>query len=354
MTRRQDGECGPPLEQVLALGRSAGLSSCGVASCAPSDHGARLDAWLAAGAHGSMAWMERTASIRKELTSKWEWARSALVATLSYLSEPVDRHDAGGVARHLARYARRRDYHDVLKERLLTWRDALGSAGLGFTKGVALVDTSAVLERELALRAGLGWIGKNTCLIAEGGDSWRFLGVLLIDCELPETGPPVADRCGTCTACLEVCPTGALPEPYFLDARRCISYLTIEHRGPIDEPLASETGDWLFGCDLCQEVCPWNRRVVPSGDDAFATDPAIASLELAELAALDDAAFRARFRGTPLFRSKRAGLVRNALIVGANLGDEDVRAVARDLVDDPDPGVRAAARRALGEKLPAE
>jgi epoxyqueuosine reductase len=335
-------------ELIRSTGRGAGLRDCGVASCAPSDHAAQLDAWLARGAHGTMEWMARTAEARKDLRSKWEWARSALVGVVSYLTEPVERDELGGIARHVSRYARGRDYHDVLKSRLTAWGDALERhAGAPFRR-VALVDTSAVLERELAARAGLGWFGKNTCLIGPRGDSWRFIGVLLTDLELAETGPPPEERCGTCTACLDACPTGAIREPWFVDATSCISYLTIELRGESPPEWRSAIGDWVFGCDVCQEVCPWNRRAVPADEPGLAVDPAYEEISLAELAAMDEQTFRERFRGSPLRRPKRAGMVRNALIVGANIGDPELLSVAGRLVDDPDPGVRDAARWAVG------
>ncbi|MDQ7086662.1 MAG: tRNA epoxyqueuosine(34) reductase QueG [Acidobacteriota bacterium] len=242
MDDRQGLGPGISAEVITRCGKAAGLTTCGVADCGPSDHGSWLDRWLSAGAHGSMAWMERTAAIRKELTSKWDWARSALVGTVSYLTEPVDRRRLPGIGPFIARYARGRDYHDLLRERLADWCEAIEkAAGRSFRRAL-LVDTSAILERELALRAGLGWIGKNTCLIGPRGDSWRLIGVVLTDLPPLPPVPPAADRCGTCRACLDACPTGALPEPYFLDARRCISYLTIEHRGEIEAEMEPAVG----------------------------------------------------------------------------------------------------------------
>ncbi len=331
-------------EWILAAGRLAGLSDCGIASCAPSEHGEYLDAWIAEGAQGAMAWMTRSAEIRKNLRSKWTWARSALVGVLDYLTEPRDREDLGGLARHLSRYARGADYHDLLKQRLAGWAEALEQdLGRSFRHAL-LVDTSAVLERELALRAGLGWIGRNTCLIGPRGNSWRFIGVLLTDLELPAAARRLPERCGSCRACLDACPTAALPRPHFVDATRCISYLTIEHRGSIPVELREGMGDWLFGCDICQEVCPWNRRVEAGGAAEFRVDPRYEELSLADLVGLDESAFRERFRKTPLARPKRVGLVRNALIVGANLGDPAVLKAARKLLEDPEESLRETAR----------
>jgi epoxyqueuosine reductase len=340
-------------DALLAAGRDAGFAACGIADCSPSEQAERLDAWLARGAHGSMAWMERTAAVRKDLRQKWDWAASALVGASRYLSAPADRAGAPGLLGHVARYARGADYHDVLKSRLHAWGDALEALAGRPVRRAGLVDTSAVIERELAVRAGIGWIGKNTCLIGPGGDSWRFIGVLLTDLPLAPTAARAAERCGSCRACLDACPTGAFDGPWQLDARRCISYLTIEHRGTIDPGLRAPMGEWLFGCDVCQEVCPWNRRVEPVADGAFEPSPALTGLSLAEIVRLDEAGFRERFRRTPLGRPKRAGLVRNALIAGANAGDPEVMAAARDLVDDEDDGVRDAARWVLERRASA-
>ncbi len=297
-----------------------------------------------------MAWMARTAAIRKELRLKWDWAHTALVGVFDYLSKPRDRQELRGIGRHIARYARGEDYHELVKRRLRRWAALIeDETGRAF-RHVALVDTSAVLERELAARAGLGWFGRNSCLIGPRGNSWRFIGVLLTELDLPVCAVPVSERCGSCTACLDACPTDAFDGPYRVAASRCISYLTIEHRGAIPEELRQGIGDWLFGCDLCQEVCPWNRQVKPGEEPAWRVRPEYEALSLAELAGLDEEGFRAAFRRTPLARSKRAGLVRNALIVGANLGDAELARVAEELVDDPDEGVRDAARWVLRQR----
>ena len=198
------------------------------------------------------------------------------------------------------------------------------------------------------MRAGLGWIGKNTCLIGPRGDSGRFIGVVLTDLDPNElrTAPveAAAERCGSCTACLDACPTGALPEPFFLDSRRCISYLTIEHRGAVPEPLRRKMGEWLFGCDICQEVCPWNRKVSPVSDARLSVDPRYTETSLAQLAALDEVGFRAAFRKTPLARPRRSGMVRNALIAGANIADPELLKQAAELLDDDDPVIAETAR----------
>jgi epoxyqueuosine reductase len=296
-----------------------------------------------------MRWMAATAAIRKDPTSYWDWARSALVGALSYREGPDDRADAPGITRFVARYARGADYHDELRARLARWGDEVERLAGRPVRRKPLADTSPLLERELAVRAGLGWFGKNTCLIASGGDSWRVLGVLLTDLELPETGEPAAERCGSCVACLDACPTGAITEPWFVDARRCLSYWTIEHRGEIPAEFHAPLGDWLFGCDVCQDVCPWNRRVAPGAPGGpFSADPRLASLTLSSLLRLDDRGVRDAVRGTALMRPKRTGLLRNALLVAENTGDGDGLAEAPRLADDADPVIASTARAVLG------
>lgn len=343
------------VREMLEAGRGAGLTSTGVASCRPSDHGAHLRAWLARGAHAGMEWMERNAAIRLALRTHWDWAHTAFVATLSYLSAPLDRTKLRGVARYVSRYARGADYHDLLKDRLRTWGDAIERIAGGPVRRIALVDTSPVLEREMAWRAGLGWFGKNTCLIGPQGDSWRFVGILLVDMKLMEedggvvpAAAPLLEMCGSCRACLDACPTDAIPEPWFVDANRCLSYWTIEHRGTIPPEFAGAIGDWLFGCDVCQEVCPWNRKAPAATGGPFSARPALESTSLASLLRKDEPRFRAAFRGTAMFRPHRPTLVRNALLVAHGQNDLEALAEAPRLRDeDPDPVVRETARDVL-------
>ena len=206
------------------------------------------------------------------------------------------------------------------------------------------MDTSGILERDVAARAGLGWVGKNTNLLTTGLGSYFFIGVVLTTAALPaDEGQP--DRCGTCTACLDACPTRAFVAPYVLDARRCIAYLTIEHRGDVPEELREGIGEWLFGCDVCQEVCPWTRKARPGRDAALAPAGPLGPLEA--LLGLDRDAFRARFRHTPLWRAKRAGLLRNAALVLGNRGDARAAPALERALDDEDEAVRHAAAWAL-------
>jgi epoxyqueuosine reductase len=214
-------------------------------------------------------------------------------------------------------------------------------------RGRAVVDTAPLLERDFARRAGLGWFGKNTMLINKRLGSYFFLGALLLDLELPVDPVHDTSHCGTCTACLDACPTQAFPAPGELDSRRCISYLTIELRGPIPEELREPIGDWLFGCDVCQEVCPWNRKAPPGTEPAFRPLPDLEPADPVELLSLTDAEFRSRFGGTALTRTRRRGLLRNAAIVLGNQGDASVLPALQRALEDSESLVREAAAWAI-------
>ena len=293
-------------ERALELG----FDRVAIAAAAPPQHGAAFQRWLDAGYAGDMSYLARGREARLDPGRLLPGWRSVVAVALNY-APPGDEPAWRGIAR----YARGRDYHQVIRPRLHALKDTLRTAGGPDIRSRASVDTSAVLERSLAASAGLGWIGKNTNLIAPGLGSYFFIGIVLTTAELtPDATVP--DRCGTCTACLDACPTGAFAAPYTLDARRCISYLTIEHRGDIDESLHAGIGGWLFGCDVCQEVCPWNRHAPPSSEPALAAGAPPDSPET--LVGMTEEAFRERFRGSALKRARRAGLVRNARIVLAN------------------------------------
>jgi len=329
-----------------ALGERAqalGFDRLAVGPATPPEHGDAFDAWLAAGYAGSMRYLARGREDRRDPARLLSGVRSVVAVALSYKPAPDDPAWPG-----VADYARGRDYHDVLRERLDTLARWLGEAAGGDVRSRAAVDTSAVLERDLAARAGLGWIGKNTNLLAPGLGSLFFIGILLTTAAL-EQDEPLPDRCGTCTACLDACPTEAFVGPYVLDARRCISYLTIEHRGPIPEPLRAGLGEWIFGCDVCQDVCPWNAKAAPSREPAWrAGAPSEAP---AALLALDADAFRARFRGTAISRAKRAGLLRNAALALGNAGGPEAEAALERARADPEEIVREAAAWALAQLL---
>jgi len=328
-------------QAVKARARELGFDRVAIGPAEPPEHGAELEAWLDAGYAGTMSYLDRGRADRLDPARLLPGCRSVVAVAVSYNTTTTEDD-----WRPVARYARGRDYHDVIRPRLVELGEFVcTAAGPGVASRVA-VDSSAVLERDLAARAGLGWIGKNTNLLTPSLGSYFFIGVVLTTAALPfdERQP---DRCGTCTACLDACPTQAFVGPYVLDARRCISYLTIEHRGDIPGELAEGLGPWLFGCDVCQEVCPWNRKAAPGREQALAPSRSLGPLET--LLELDQDAFRARFRGTALSRTKRSGLLRNAAIVLANRGARRAVGALTRALGDEDAVVRRAAAWALAK-----
>ena len=292
-------------QAVKARALELGFDRVALGPAGPPPHAAAFERWLDAGSAGTMDYLAETRAERLDPARLLPGCRSVIAVALNYARG--DEPEWRGVAR----YARGADYHDTMRPRLHALRDYVSAAAGAQSR--ASLDTSAVLERDLAAAAGLGWIGKNTNLITPGLGSYYFIGLVLTTAELPaDDAQP--DRCGTCTACLDACPTSAFDGPYALDARRCIAYLTIEHRGPIPEALHAPIGDWLFGCDVCQEVCPWNRHAPLARGSAPATPPPPPEV----LVAMTDDEFRLRFRGSPLKRARREGLARNAAIVIAN------------------------------------
>jgi epoxyqueuosine reductase len=325
---------------VKARARELGFDRVAIGPADPPEHGGALEAWLDAGYAGTMSYLDRGRAERLDPARLLPGARSVVAVSMSYNKSTED--DWRGVSR----YARGRDYHDVIRPRLVELGEFIGSAAGAPVASRAAVDSSAVLERDLAARAGLGWIGKNTNLLTPSLGSYFFIGIVLTTAELPfDQREP--DRCGTCTACLDACPTRAFVAPYVLDARRCISYLTIEHRGDIAGELADQIGEWVFGCDVCQEVCPWNRKAEPGHEPALEPSGSFGALE--SLLELDREEFRARFRGSALTRTKRAGLLRNAAIVLANRGDRRAVGVLERALGDEDAVVRHAAAWALAK-----
>ncbi|HEV8676137.1 MAG TPA: tRNA epoxyqueuosine(34) reductase QueG [Methylomirabilota bacterium] len=316
--------------RVKATGRRLGFDLVAIGPADPPPRGSLFEAWLDAGYAGTMGYLERGRAKRLDPRQVLAGARSLIACALNYYQGP----QAAGPA-HVARYAWGADYHEVMEPRLSALLTDLVGAAPG-TSGRVYVDTGPVLERELAARAGLGWVGKNTMLLHPALGSYFFIGVVLTTAELAFDGP-LPDHCGTCTRCLEACPTGAFVAPYVLDARRCISYLTIEHRGPIPLELRESVGTLAFGCDVCQDVCPWNRRAPLTGERAFGGRDLPT---LAELVTLTDEEYRMRLRDSPLRRARRRGLARNAAVALANAQDPAaVPALARAR-GDPDPEVR--------------
>jgi epoxyqueuosine reductase len=311
----------------------------------PGEAGARYRAALAANHHGTMDWLAREPERRESPGRLWPGARSAVVCGLNYGPRRDPLPELALKERgYLSVYARHRDYHDVLKGRL---KELAGWIAARFGAEVKVfVDTAPVLEKPLAQQAGLGWQGKHTNLVSREFGSWLFLGEILTDLELPPDTPE-RDRCGTCRRCLDVCPTGAFPAPYRLDARRCVSYLTIEHKGPIPRELRPAFGNRIYGCDDCLAVCPWNKFARATAEMKLRAREDLTAPPLAELASLDDAAFRRRFAGSPVKRIGRDRFVRNVLVAVGNSGERRMAATAAALLEDASPLVRGAAVWAL-------
>jgi epoxyqueuosine reductase len=331
--------------RLKARAYGLGFDLAGVATLGPAESAAEFDAWLARGFAGEMSYLEQNIDVRHDSSRAEPGMRSALVVAMNY----------GGTAPDgpVARYARGEDYHRVMWDKL----DELGKwlHGEIGARHRAYVDTAPILERDLAQRAGLGWFGKNTNLLNPKLGSFFFLGALFTDAELRADAPFVSDHCGTCRACLDACPTSAFSEARVLDATKCISYLTIELRSDIPEPLRAPIGDLLYGCDICQSVCPWNEKFARA-----ATEPAFAPREALEgkdartlareLLAMDDDAYAVAFRGSAMKRAKRRGLARNAAVVLGNVGTaDDLPVLATALAADPDAMVRSHAVWAIAQ-----
>lgn len=351
-------------ELIAYTAYALGFDLVGVAPAGPSPDFAQFEQWLAAGHGGEMAYLARRAAQRADPRSLMPEARTAIVLGASYASRDLPAAVRADPSRGLiASYAWGQDYHDVLKPLLFQLDAVIRAASGRSTLGRAFVDSGPVLERSWAQEAGLGFIGKNTCLIAPRLGSWTLLAVLLVPedvsrftfhvsggtLQAAEATVRCSCTCGACTRCLDVCPTGAFPAPHLLDARRCISYLTIELRGPIPHELRPALGNWIFGCDLCQEVCPYNRRFArPPRLAALAGRPEMAAPKLLDLLALDEAGFRQRFRGSPVLRARRRGLLRNACVALGNWGDPAAVPGLADALHDGEPLVRGHAAWALG------
>jgi len=340
------GSDGSLEQRIKAQAYGLGFDLVGLARTGPAETAGQFDGWLLAGHAGEMHYLERGAEKRRDSRLPVAGARSAVVVGMNY----GGRESSGPIAR----YARGDDYHDVMEERLRALHACVDTWVGAPVRGKAYVDTGPVLERDLARRAGLGWFGKNTMLINRGNGSFVFLGVLLLDLELEADVPFEAEHCGTCTRCLDACPTDALLEPGLLDARRCISYLTIELKGAIPPDLREPIGGLLYGCDICQEVCPWNVRFTRDlpNDSAYAAREALAGKDARQLArellGMMQAEFSEAFKGSPMKRAKLRGLKRNASVVLGNTGSlDDVPALAAAL-SDSEPLVRAHAAWALG------
>ena len=325
-----------------------GFDLVGVTSADPLEAAQFHARWIAHGYAGDMAWLGRSLDKRADPRQLVPGARSVVCLGMYY--DPPPAATGGAMTGRIARYARGDDYHDLIKSRLAELWDGFRARAGDDVGGRYYVDTAPVLERELAARAGLGWWGKNTVLINRRAGSYFFLAELITTAEL-DLDEPATDHCGSCTRCLDACPTQAFPEPYVLDARRCISYLNIELKGSIPEDLRHGMGDWLLGCDICQDVCPWNRRGATTREPAFHARDGLDPVDLVELIAMDRDAFNERFRRNPAKRPKRRGMLRNAAVALGNSDQQEaaVPVLAEVLQKEEEHLVRAHVAWALGK-----
>ena len=339
-------------QAIIDQARAEGFDAVGVAPArVGSREQARLDAFVAGGEHGEMGWMAETLARRRDPKTLWPAAESVIVLGLNYgpESDPMAELDRTDRA-NISAYARNRDYHDLIKKRLK--RVARWVVETYGCEVKVFVDTAPVLEKPLAAQTRVGWQGKHSNLVSRDFGSWLFLGEIFTTLPLPADAAE-RDHCGSCRACLDVCPTDAFPAPYTLDARRCISYLTIEHKGPIPVEFRKPMGNRIYGCDDCLAVCPWNKFAVPTEETAFLPRPGAHGERLAALLALDDAGFRALFTASPVKRIGRDRFLRNLLIACGNADDQSLVPAIEPLLDDPAPVVRGAAVWALSQLAPA-
>ena len=335
--------------ELIAKAREEGFAGVGVTRPdAVPEIAERLADFVARGWHGDMGWMAERMAWRGDPTALWPEARSVIMLAEMYTPEDdpmavIGRRDRGAISV----YARNRDYHDLVKKRLKRVGRWLIEAAGPDTQIKVFVDTAPVMEKPLAAAAGLGWQGKHTNLVSRDLGNWFFLGAIFTTLELAPDNPG-EDHCGSCTACLDACPTQAFPAPGRLDARRCISYLTIEHKGPVDAALRPLLGNRIYGCDDCLAACPWNKFAAAAQDLRYAARDDLAAPRLAELATLDDAAFRSRFSGSPIKRIGRARFLRNVAYAIGNSGEKALLAALEPLLSDPDPVLADAARWAAG------
>ena len=334
----------PPslIDRIRAEAKAAGFDAVGITRAeVGAREQARLDAFVEAGQYGEMGWMADTLDRRRDPQTLWPDARSVIVCAMNYGPDhnPLDelKQTDRGV---IASYARNRDYHDLVKKRLKRVARWLHAEVACEVK--VFVDTAPVMEKPLAASAGVGWQGKHSNLVSREHGSWLFLGEIFTSLELPADAAET-DHCGSCRRCLDICPTNAFPAPYTLDARRCISYLTIEHKGQIPREFRAAMGNRIYGCDDCIAVCPWNKFAESAREAAFVARDDLTLPLLSELVGLDDAAFRARFSGSPIKRTGRDRFVRNVLIALGNAGSPEAFAAVTPLLDDDSALVRGAA-----------
>lgn len=325
-----------------------GFALVGISAVKMAPHEESFAEWLRKGLGGEMGYLQRTEELRRDPTKLVPWAVSVVSVGLNYYAPPPRPTAQDGARGWISRYAWGDDYHDVVKDRLESLLEKIGEIYPGVVEGRAFVDSGPVLERDIAGVAGIGWIGKNTLLISPRRGSWFFLGELFLNIELVYDRP-IRNRCGKCDLCLKACPTAAFVGPYILDARRCISYLTIELKGAIPRHLRPLMGIHIFGCDICQEVCPYNVKAGDTEEGAFSPGEGLYAPELIPLLSLSEEEFRRRFRGSPILRAKRRGFLRNVAVALGNLKSlEAVPALIQALKDD-EPLVRRHVAWALGQ-----
>jgi epoxyqueuosine reductase len=328
---------------VKDAARRAGFHACGVARAAPLDP-RPLDRMLEIGGEADMAWLGAQRAQRLDPCRLLAGARSVVAVALGYVPGTWPPEPPPGTG-EVARYARGRDYHAVMKRRLRALCAEISERDPG-ARTFASSDAAPVMEKAWAERAGIGWVGKNGCLVTSEHGSWVLLGTVLVDRDL-EPDAPHPNRCGTCEACLPACPTRAIPEPGLVDARRCISFWTIERRGEVPGDVAGLFGRWAFGCDACQTACPWNRAPRPACDPDLEPRPGHDALAIDDLLTLDEASYRRRFYGTAIARARYDGLLRNAILAAGRTGDRRHADAVRGHLSSPYPGVRAAAEWAI-------
>jgi epoxyqueuosine reductase len=329
-------------QTIAAEARALGFPLAGCTALAPLPRASFVTAWLAEGRAGDMTYLPRRAGERLDPRRAFSWARALVSLAYPYRPPPPPRSDwKAELSGRIAAYALGEDYHDRITALCARLASRLAAHFPG-ARFMSYVDTGPIVEREWAMRAGVGWIGKNTLVLHRSAGSYFFLAELLTDLELDDAPLPV-DHCGTCTRCLTACPTGALDAPYQMDPRRCLAYLTIEQRGPIPDALRPQLENWIFGCDLCQTACPWNGNEAAAGGDTWLAP------HLPTLLSLDDDGFRARFGRTAVARAKRRGLLRNVAVALGNSGNPDGVPALVSALDDPEPLVRGHVAWALGQ-----
>ena len=337
-------------QQIQARANRLGFELVGIIPAAKSETLARYRQWIENGYAGKMDYLKRHLPLKTDVRQLLTEAKSVISLAMNYYTLDPPKALAEDPARgQISRYAWGDDYHDIIRQRLSELVDFIKQTAETELKTRVCVDTAPIIEREYAQKAGIGWIGKNTNLIHWRSGSWYFLAEVLVSIALESDTPALRGSCGTCTRCIEACPTDAIIEPNLLDSRRCISYLTIELKERIPKALRSEMGNLIFGCDICQEVCPWNSKAVPTDEPAFQPRAGNFAPQLLSLVGMTQQAFSRRFKGSPIKRAKRRGFLRNVLVAIGNWGEPRAVPALKDALTDDEPLVRSHAAWALGK-----